>query len=120
MGLGSKTTWMRSWRAVSERGGTEKERGAWAGQGPKEQRTRPWGEQACPACQAASGPPSALYPPHQQTRRPSRWCSPREEGPSQPQTQTPEAQQCSWGRQNRLPAGSAPTFLPPALPPCLA
>lgn len=63
MGLGSKTTWMRSWRAVSERGGTEKERGAWAGQGPKEQRTRPWGEQACPACQAASGPPSALYPP---------------------------------------------------------
>lgn len=63
MGLGSKTTWMRSCWAASERGGTEKERGAWAGQGPKEQRTMPWGEQACPACQATSGPPSALSPP---------------------------------------------------------
>lgn len=63
MGLRSKTTRMRSWRAISETGGTEKKGGAWAGQGTKEQRTRPWGEQACPACPAACGPPSALSPP---------------------------------------------------------
>lgn len=41
MGLGSKTTWMTSQGAVSERGGTEKKGGAWAGQGTEEQRTDP-------------------------------------------------------------------------------
>lgn len=96
-----------------------KRNGGLGRQGPKEQRTRPWGEQACPACQAASGPPSALYPPPADQTGPGRGCSPRE-GPSQlcrPKPRGPAV--CPWGRQTRLPAGSAPTFLPPALP-CLA
>ena len=70
MGLRSKTTRMRSWRAISETGGTEKKGGAWAGQGTKEQRTRPWGEQACPACPAACGcPQRSPHPRPQRSRR---------------------------------------------------
>lgn len=100
------------WRAVSEREGLKD--GGLGRTGPQGQRTRPWGEQACPPVRPPACALSTLPP----TSRPGPVAgAPRGRRPLPASGQTPRGPAVFVGQAEQTARRVCPHVLPPALPP---